>query len=111
MRRNRVRISTIRLYAYKCRYSSQTHLKEESEDKSATAELETIKNQELNELGHPKVMVFKRKLFARVQRKIRNIKNAICFCFYRVGEIFGQTFCFIILGKTKSTGILKSVRV
>lgn len=53
----------------------------------------------------------RRKLLTKVQRKLRNIKNMIGFCFYTIGEIFSHTFCFIMVKRTKTKGVLKTVKI
>lgn len=111
MRRNRVRISNIRLYAYRLRLQARNQESNRENNKSSSAEIDYNKIPDFNMNENQETSIFKRKLASRIQRKFRNIKNSIYFCLYTIGDIFSQTFCFIMIRRTKSTGILKSVKI
>ena len=106
-----MRISNIRLYAFRLRFNPKSIKSEEQCNNNLLDEDGNYKIPEIKTQDNLKISLFKRKLKARIQKKLRNIKNSIFYCLYTIGDIFGQTFCFIMMRRTKSTSIIKTVKI
>ena len=112
MRKLKVRISSYRFHVFRFRFLQK--LRNESallEAESQVHEASDSSPENNDVLKYRRRDILVKKLLFKIKKKLRNIQNTIFFCGNTIKDIFGQTFCFIMLKKTKSSGILKTVKI
>lgn len=108
MRRMRASSRNCRLYVHRLRILALSRKRNSGENTSTN---EAGNFETAGSLNSSRSAIFRRKSMPKIMRRLRNIKNTLLYCLYTIGDIFGQTFCCIMVRRKKAVGVLKTVRI